>query len=90
MVVTTVVTNVLCHDSLTGAIDLGVTEGAGSYTYEWNNDLNDATLVSYQGKDKQIAGQTWHYPSQGECLRCHNNQVNGSLSLECKRTARIF
>ncbi len=42
MIVTTIVTNVLCHDSLTGAIDLSVTDGAGGYTYEWSNgDLNE-------------------------------------------------
>ncbi len=80
------------------------TNGYG-ITYQWNAGGTDATLMdstSYLagGQDQQItiatAGggtrtQTWHYPSQGECLVCHTTysgfvlgpktrQLNGSFA----------
>ncbi|MES2622743.1 MAG: gliding motility-associated C-terminal domain-containing protein [Bacteroidota bacterium] len=38
MTLSTVVTNVLCFNSLTGFIDLSVSNGAGGYTYLWSNN----------------------------------------------------
>jgi len=57
----------------------------GGYTYEWDEDLNDATLVPKAGKDKNINGLMWHYPSQGECLRCHTDEAGHHLSLESRQ-----
>jgi len=53
------------------------------YAYQWNADQTDATLVDSVGTNRayQIAdaqaptghrGQTWHFHSRAECLRCHN------------------
>ena len=59
------------------------------YTYEWNAAQTTATRV-VGGKTRQVAGQTWIYPSEGECMQCHTSaagftlgpeisQLNGSL-----------
>lgn len=53
------------------------------YTYEWNNEQSDATLVPAAGlerlfsiEDVQAPGgvrkQTWRFSGRGECQRCHN------------------
>ena len=53
------------------------------YAYQWNAEQTDATLVdsagtnrAYQIVDAQAPegqrGQTWHFHSRAECLRCHN------------------
>ncbi|WP_158222720.1 PQQ-dependent sugar dehydrogenase [Rhodopirellula sp. MGV] len=48
-------------------------------TYKWRGDNADADLltegldeeIEIVGKDGQTRQQTWHYPSQQECLQCH-------------------
>ncbi|MDT0622964.1 PQQ-dependent sugar dehydrogenase, partial [Croceitalea vernalis] len=56
-------------------------------TYKWNSAGTDADLLSF-GLDEQIninlaAGGTktinWRYPSNSECISCHNNTSKGSL-----------
>jgi putative heme-binding domain-containing protein len=53
------------------------------YTYEWNDEQTDASLVERTGKErvfevvdpKEPGGkrkQTWRFSSRNECLRCHN------------------
>ncbi len=53
------------------------------YSYRWNDDQTDATLVEPGGadrplkvRDSRFAGgvrvQTWHYSGRQECLLCHN------------------
>jgi putative heme-binding domain-containing protein len=53
------------------------------YTYRWNDDQTDASLVpsggdnaDYTIKDPQAPGgvrkQTWHFAARGECRQCHN------------------
>ncbi len=51
------------------------------YTYEWNADGKDANLVA-NGAVKTIGKQTWQYPSQAQCLQCHNSAAGFSLGLE--------
>jgi uncharacterized repeat protein (TIGR03806 family) len=52
----------------------------GGYSYEWVD--NDAYLLP-AGKEKVLEnGQTWHFPSRGECLRCHTTEANVSLGPE--------
>ena len=48
------------------------------YTYEWNAGGTDATRV-IGGKTVQVAGQTWEFPSEAQCLQCH---------IGCRRAAR--
>jgi len=51
------------------------------YTYEWNAQGTDATRV-IGGKSVQVAGQTWHFPSETQCLFCHSSAAGRSLGLE--------
>jgi mono/diheme cytochrome c family protein len=56
------------------------------YTYEWNAAQTDATLVR-GGKQVAIAGKTWIYPSEGQCLQCHTEAAGRSLGLETRQLA---
>lgn len=51
------------------------------YTYEWNDTLTDADLVS-GGKTRQVDGRTWIFPSSSDCLRCHTAAAGRTLGLE--------
>ena len=48
------------------------------YTYEWNSSQTAATRV-IGGKTRQVGGQTWTYPSEGECMQCHTSMAGFSL-----------
>ena len=56
------------------------------YSYEWNAQQTDATLVR-GGKQVTVEGQTWIYPSEGQCLQCHTEAAGRSLGLETKQLA---
>ena len=51
------------------------------YTYEWNAAQTMATRV-IGGKTRQVGGQTWIYPSEGECMQCHTSVAGFSLGPE--------
>ncbi|MFO1020493.1 MAG: PQQ-dependent sugar dehydrogenase [Planctomycetales bacterium] len=55
------------------------------YSYEWNDEQTDATLVEKGGKDrdfkKQTGSQKWHYPSRAECMVCHSRAAQYVLGL---------
>jgi uncharacterized repeat protein (TIGR03806 family) len=51
------------------------------YTYEWNSAQTVATRV-IGGKTRQVAGQTWIYPSEAECMQCHTSAAGFSLGPE--------
>ncbi|MEM7083585.1 MAG: dockerin type I domain-containing protein [Pseudomonadota bacterium] len=51
------------------------------YSYEWNAEQTDATLLSTT-KTITINGQEWTYPAPAECLVCHGAAANRSLGLE--------
>jgi hypothetical protein len=64
-------------------------EWAG-YSYAWNDEQTDATLVDASGIDRSFevnrAGasggrQTWHFPSRAECMVCHSRAANWLLGL---------
>ena len=50
------------------------------YSYIWNDEQTDATLVSKEGADREYTiktgngerKQAWHYPSRAECMVCHS------------------
>jgi uncharacterized repeat protein (TIGR03806 family) len=53
------------------------------YSYRWNDEQTDATLVPAAGADRTLTvidaqapggkrKQTWHYPGRAECMTCHN------------------
>ncbi len=56
------------------------------YSYEWNAQQTDATLVR-GGKQVTVGGQTWIYPSEGQCLQCHTEAAGRSLGLETRQLA---
>ena len=51
------------------------------YSYRWRDDGSDAELLA-EGATAEIAGQTWNFPSRGECLFCHTAAAGRSLGLE--------
>ena len=56
------------------------------YSYEWNTQQTDATLVR-GGKQVTVAGQTWIYPSEGQCVQCHTEAAGRTLGLETRQLA---
>jgi uncharacterized repeat protein (TIGR03806 family) len=63
-------------------------EWAG-YTYEWNAQRTDATLVQ-GGKTVPIGAQDWIFPSGNDCLTCHTSAAGFSLGLEAAQLNRAF
>lgn len=61
-------------------------EWAG-YTYEWNAQGTDATLVE-GGKAVTIGSQDWLYPSGNDCLTCHTAAAGFALGLETAQLNR--
>jgi uncharacterized repeat protein (TIGR03806 family) len=62
----------------------------GGFTYEWNAEQTDATLVE-GGADRDIGnGQIWRFPSEDECLVCHTAAANRALGLETAQLNRDF
>lgn len=58
------------------------TDGSwAGYSYEWNDAHTDATRV-VGGKDKAVGTQTWHFPSESECMQCHSAAAGYSLGPE--------
>jgi uncharacterized repeat protein (TIGR03806 family) len=51
------------------------------YTYEWNAGGTEATRV-IGGKIVTVAGQTWEFPSEAQCLVCHTDAAGRTLGLE--------
>jgi uncharacterized repeat protein (TIGR03806 family) len=60
-----------------------------AYTYQWSDDQSDATLLTTGGMkivqitDPSAPGgvrtQTWTFPSQADCMTCHNAVVGGPI-----------
>ena len=60
------------------------------YSYVWNDDQSDATLVASKGLDKSYQvkeanggtrKQSWHFPSRNECMFCHSRAAGFVLGL---------
>lgn len=51
------------------------------YTYEWNPEQTEATRV-IGGSVVTVAGQTWEFPSEAQCLQCHTVGAGRTLGLE--------
>lgn len=55
------------------------------WSYEWNDEQTDATLLE-SGKDKALpGGQTWTFPSRSQCLQCHTRAAGFTLGLEARQ-----
>jgi uncharacterized repeat protein (TIGR03806 family) len=61
--------------------------GWAGYTYEWDPDGRDATLLP-GSKSKAVGAQTWAYPSRSQCLQCHTTAAGGTLGLETMNMLR--
>ena len=62
-------------------------EWAG-YSYRWNADQSDATLVGKAGEEAVLpvaggdgAGRKWRFPSRAECMACHSRAANFVLGV---------
>ena len=42
------------------------------YSYRWNEEQTDATLVSAAGESVTITEKPWTFHSRADCVRCHN------------------
>jgi uncharacterized repeat protein (TIGR03806 family) len=51
------------------------------YTYQWNAQGTEATRV-VGGLTTTINGQTWEFPTEGQCLTCHTSAAGRTLGLE--------
>jgi uncharacterized repeat protein (TIGR03806 family) len=59
------------------------------YTYEWDAQHTDATLVQ-GGKTVALGTQSWIFPSSDDCLRCHTSAAGGALGLESAQLNHDF
>ncbi len=59
------------------------------YTYEWNTQQTNATLVT-GGKTGTIGGQSWRFPSGNECLGCHTQAAGYVLGAEAAQLNHDF
>ena len=57
------------------------------YTWEWNVDETEALRV-IGGSVKDIGGQDWIFPSEDECIACHNPAAGFSLGPETAQLNR--
>ncbi|MDB9782482.1 PQQ-dependent sugar dehydrogenase [Winogradskyella sp.] len=61
-------------------------------TYKWNEAQTDATLqsvaldepIEITNADGSTSTQIWHYPSNSECITCHNTVSKGALGLRSR------
>ncbi len=59
------------------------------YTYEWNTQQTNATLVT-GGKTATVGGQSWRFPSGNECLSCHTQAAGFALGAEAAQLNHDF
>jgi hypothetical protein len=60
------------------------------YSYAWNDDETEGTLIESKGADREFTIQTkagarklnWHYPSRSECMVCHSRAANWVLGFQ--------
>lgn len=66
------------------------------YSYLWNDEQTDATLVAKEGLDREYSirtaqgerKQSWHYPSRTECMVCHSRAAGFVLGLSTPQMNR--
>lgn len=62
----------------------------GGFTYEWNAQQTDATLLRGGAQRDLGNGQQWIFPSETQCLECHTAAAGRSLGLETAQLNREF
>lgn len=63
--------------------------GWGGYTYEWDDQETDAALLP-GSKIKTVQGQSWNFPSRGECLGCHTEAAGFVLGPQTRQLNRLM
>ncbi len=63
--------------------------GWAGYSYEWNEQQTDATLLA-GAKSKSIDGQVWEYPSRAQCMACHTEAAGFVLGAETAQLNGLF
>jgi uncharacterized repeat protein (TIGR03806 family) len=67
------------------------------YSYAWNDEQTDATLVQNAGADRVFTIENgdgtpqkydWHFPSRTECMVCHSRAANFVLGLSTSQLNR--
>lgn len=69
------------------------------YTYQWNDEQSDATLVGAAGTERTfdvvdpnavggIRRQTWRFAGRSECQRCHNRWSGPALAFNTPQLNR--
>ncbi|MEO2029066.1 MAG: PQQ-dependent sugar dehydrogenase [Fuerstiella sp.] len=69
------------------------------YTYQWNDEQTDATLVDASGAEHTfeiqdsaaihgVRQQTWRFSGRAECQRCHNRWSGPALAFNTSQLAR--
>ena len=61
----------------------------GGYSYEWNDQETDATLL-LNGKVTTKEGQTYIFPSSNECHICHTDVAGKSLGPETRQLNKDY
>ncbi len=62
-----------------------------TYTYAWNEDQTDATLVPAEGGEIKLAdGTEWKIPSRVDCMNCHSRAANFLLGLQTAQINRDY
>jgi uncharacterized repeat protein (TIGR03806 family) len=63
------------------------------YSYQWDEAQTEATIVSGDGAEVMFNTQKrmvdWHYPSQKDCLNCHNASAGSTLGPETAQLNRM-
>lgn len=62
----------------------------GGFSYEWNAQQTQATLLEGGATRPLGGGRTWNFPSEGQCLDCHTQAAGRSLGLETAQLNRSF
>jgi uncharacterized repeat protein (TIGR03806 family) len=60
----------------------------GGFTYEWNAQQTDATLLSGGATRDLGNGQQWLFPSEAQCLECHTSVAGRTLGLKTAQLNR--
>ncbi len=63
--------------------------GWAGYSYAWNSDGTDAEYVD-GGRVEEVEGQTWTFPSTGQCATCHTQVAGRTLGLENAQMNKTF
>lgn len=62
----------------------------GGFSYEWNAQQTDATLLEGGAVRDLGNGSSWIFPSEGQCLECHTEAAGRALGLETAQLNRSF